>query len=452
MEVDDIARGWSVYTEDGKRIGDVVEVHPHYMLVSRGVLVVRDIYVPRYAVAAVENRKVVLAITDERLRKMNWTAPPPPPPLPDDDQSPRLVPRPDEEYGPPPLSFRDEAEENAFGSVPQDDASYSQYGFGEPLTTNAVDELPTILDDYEDMGILFGSAVEVDGEAYLATRRIGEGPPIVFIHGWGLDSRVWDYLTLDLPRDYTVVTYDARGYGRSTAPWNGYTVDQASRDLRVLLRTLDLEQATLVGLDLGAATALHYALDGGRRARRLILIAPAIVPAASIGEALVAPMVHEWHDELRRDRPRLAVQIARLWAPQASPETQGWLRDALLSAAPHALLNGLDTLGLPLLAEPLELVGLPTVVLHGRDDPVTPLARGQEVAAAISGARLVVLDTPGHLPMLADPERIAAEIRLAIEGEPATAPEPDDLLADAESGEPAATMPADAPEADGPTE
>src|SRR5438445_218423 len=52
MEMDDIGRGWAVYTEDDKRLGDVVEVHPHYLLVSRGLLIVRDVYVPRYAVAA----------------------------------------------------------------------------------------------------------------------------------------------------------------------------------------------------------------------------------------------------------------------------------------------------------------------------------------------------------------------------------------------------------------
>src|SRR5690348_15146698 len=91
MEMDEISRGWSVFSEDGKRVGDVVEVHPHYLLVSRGLFVVRDLYVPRYAVAAAEDRKVRLAITEERLRHMGWTSPPPPPPDVD-TSSPHLVP------------------------------------------------------------------------------------------------------------------------------------------------------------------------------------------------------------------------------------------------------------------------------------------------------------------------------------------------------------------------
>jgi hypothetical protein len=70
-------------------------------------------------------------------------------------------------------------------------------------------------------------------------------------------------------------------------------------------------------------------------------------------------------------------------------------------------------------------------VLHGRQDPVVPLARGAQIAAAIPGARLVVLDVPGHLPMVADPERIVAELRTALAGEheqdhePASAPAQD---------------------------
>jgi pimeloyl-ACP methyl ester carboxylesterase len=101
----------------------------------------------------------------------------------------------------------------------------------------------------------------------------------------------------------------------------------------------------------------------------------------------------------------------------ASPQTQEWLRDALLAAAPHALLHGLQTLAAPDLPAALGDVALPTLVLHGRQDPVVPLARGAQIAAAISGARLVVLDVPGHLPMIADPERILTELRAALAGE-----------------------------------
>jgi non-heme chloroperoxidase len=433
MEMEDIRRGWTVYTEDGKRLGDVVEVHPHYLLVSRGLLIVRDVYVPRYAVAAADNRQVHLAITEERIRHMGWTAPPPPPPPPVDSPAPRLVPAlaPDasEQSWPAPGDVADVA---PWPAADEDVAA--------PYATVAADEqlaAEPAFDDYADMGVMLGSSVEVDGDAYLAVRRLGDGPPLVFIHGWGLDRRIWDYLTLDLPHAYTVVTYDARGYGDSTAPWTGYDLAQASRDLRVLLRTLDLYAATLIGLDIGAAAALHYVLDGGRRAARLILIAPAVRPASADPNGALPEPLRTWHDDLRRDRPRLAAQVAAVWAPMASPQTQAWLRDALLAAAPHALLHGLGTFAAPDLPGALGDVALPTLVLHGRQDPVVPLARGAQIAAAIPGARLVVLDAPGHLPMIADPERIVAELRTALAGEHEQDHEPARALAQEPTGSPA---------------
>jgi pimeloyl-ACP methyl ester carboxylesterase len=425
MEMEDIGRGWTVYTEDGKRLGDVVEVHPHYLLVSRGLLIVRDVYVPRYAVAAVDNRQVHLAISEERIRHMGWTAPPPPPPPPVDSPAPRLVPAlapdaPEQDWPVP---------GEVAGTAPWPAAD--EEDVAAPYATAAADEhlaAEPVFDDYGDMGVMLGSSVEVDGDAYLAVRRLGDGPPLVFIHGWGMDRRIWDYLTLDLPHAYTVVTYDARGYGDSSAPWTGYDLAQASRDLRVLLRTLDLYDATLVGLDIGAAAALHYVLDGGRRAARLILIAP-VAPAARADPAGALPEpLRTWHDDLRRDRPHLAAQLAAVWAPLVSPQTRAWLRDALLAAAPHALLHGLQTFAAPDLPAALGDVAVPTLVLHGRQDPVVPLARGAQIAAAIPGAHLVVLDVPGHLPMIADPERIVAQLRAALAGEhdqdhvPASAP------------------------------
>src|SRR5438067_3920871 len=235
MEMDDIGRGWAVYTEDDKRLGDVVEVHPHYLLVSRGLLIVRDVYVPRYAVAAAEERKVHLAITEERIRHMGWTAPPPPPPPPVDSPAPRLVPAlaPDEpEQSWPALGDAADAETAPWPATDEDVAT----PYDAAVDAERADDFTAepVVDDYDDMGIMLGASVEVDGDTYLAVRRLGDGPPLVFIHGWGLDRRIWDYLTLDLPHDYTVVTYDARGYGSSTAPWAGYDVARASRDLRVL--------------------------------------------------------------------------------------------------------------------------------------------------------------------------------------------------------------------------
>src|SRR2546421_8580259 len=183
MDMEDIGRGWIVYTEDGKRVGDVVEVPPPSLLVSGALLIVRDIYVPRYAVAAAENRKAPLAITEERIRHMGWTAPPPPPPPPVDSPAPRLVPAlaPDE---PAPSAGADTA---PWPAAEEDVAA--PYAATAAADEQGADDLALAepdFDDYGDMGIMLGSSVEVDGDAYLAVRRLGDGPPLVFMHGWGM--------------------------------------------------------------------------------------------------------------------------------------------------------------------------------------------------------------------------------------------------------------------------
>jgi len=401
-----IERGWSVYTEDNKRVGDVVEVHGHYLLVSRGLLVVRDIYVPRYAVASVEERKVQLAITEGRLRGMDWGSAPPVPPPTEGRAAPRLVPNPasddEQESG-------DALAGDASGVVSaQDNAEDSPYDVD--LALFGLDS--TTYSDYEDMGVVLGGSIEVDGEAFLSYEKIGLGPAVVLIHGWGFDHRIWDRLLLDLPRDFTVVVYDARGYGRSTGTWNGYDTTRAARDLRVILRTLDVEDATLVGLDIGASAALRYVQDGGRRAGRLILLSPAL-PPESIPvfdeNATSPPPFDDWARALREDRPVLAERLAALWAPGVSPQTLNWLRDGFLDAAPYALHGGIETLAHPWPDLSLAAATVPVTIVQAADDPIVALD-GVRKAADEAGARFIVLDGNAHLPMLTDPARIAAVI------------------------------------------
>ena len=73
-----IGRGWTVVASDGKRVGDVTEVHPHYLLVSRGVILVRDIYLPLGTVDRTEANRVILTVTYDTLKRMDLSHEPAP--------------------------------------------------------------------------------------------------------------------------------------------------------------------------------------------------------------------------------------------------------------------------------------------------------------------------------------------------------------------------------------
>ena len=87
----------------------------------------------------------------------------------------------------------------------------------------------------------------------------GSGPAVILISGWPFDSRSWEpQVHTLLTAGYRVITYDRRGFGRSSRPAGGYDFDTLAADLDKLLTTLDLQDVTLVGLSLGTGEVARY--------------------------------------------------------------------------------------------------------------------------------------------------------------------------------------------------
>jgi 3-oxoadipate enol-lactonase len=101
----------------------------------------------------------------------------------------------------------------------------------------------------------------------------GTGEPVVFVHAFSVDGRMWDPQLVAFERDFKVIRYDLRGHGRSAAPDEPYT---GFGDLRALLDELDVERATLVGLSAGSEVAINFAIAYPDRVSRLVLAAPGL--------------------------------------------------------------------------------------------------------------------------------------------------------------------------------
>jgi len=99
----------------------------------------------------------------------------------------------------------------------------------------------------------------------------GEGHPLVLIHGHTANLHLWDDQVPVLSRSFRVVRYDVRGHGRSQAPPSGYSWANYAEDLRQLLVHLNINRAHLVGLSMGGAIALQFALDHPQMASALVL-------------------------------------------------------------------------------------------------------------------------------------------------------------------------------------
>src|SRR5215472_8246665 len=104
----------------------------------------------------------------------------------------------------------------------------------------------------------------------------GSGPPVVLIHGYPLSSRAWDkQVPVFLEAGQRVITYDRRGFGRSSQPTTGYDYDTFAADLKVLMDHLDLRDATLVGHSMGTGEVTRYlGKYGSARVSRGVLMSP----------------------------------------------------------------------------------------------------------------------------------------------------------------------------------
>ena len=117
----------------------------------------------------------------------------------------------------------------------------------------------------------------IDGTA-LFFRDWGSGEPVVFVHGWGLNSDMWEYQLPELAeRGLRCVAYDRRGHGRSDQPGEGYDFDTLADDLAELIEHLDLRGVTLVSHSMGSGEVARYlSRHGDERIARVALVSPTL--------------------------------------------------------------------------------------------------------------------------------------------------------------------------------
>lgn len=115
--------------------------------------------------------------------------------------------------------------------------------------------------------------VEAGDGALIYYEVAGDGPPILFVHGWMMSSRFWVRQVEGLSRDFTVVTMDLRAHGNSSKVLHGHTVPQYARDVRAVIEALKLDGVTLVGWSLAGPVVLDYwSHYGADRLRALTLV------------------------------------------------------------------------------------------------------------------------------------------------------------------------------------
>ncbi len=251
---------------------------------------------------------------------------------------------------------------------------------------------------------------------------LGSGSPVVLIHGWPLSGASWEKQTAALlAAGHRVITYDRRGFGRSSRPSTGYDYETLAADLDVLLRTLDLKQVDLVGFSMGTGEVSRYiARYGTARLRKTVLIGtlgPYLVQAADNPDGVDAAVFEGIRAAIRKDRPAFLLDFlhnfynfdltgGKLVSDRVLEDN--W--NVAAGASPIGTLACVDA-WIEDFRQDLPHNTLPTLLLHGDADRILPPdATSRRQAKLMANLRFVEISGGPHGVLWTHAEQVNAEL------------------------------------------
>jgi pimeloyl-ACP methyl ester carboxylesterase len=255
---------------------------------------------------------------------------------------------------------------------------------------------------------------------------VGEGPPLLLIHGIGDSSNSFEELIPSLAREHRVIAPDLLGHGRSDKPRADYSVGGYANAMRDLLSVLDVDRVSIVGHSLGGGVAMQFAYQYPHRCERLILVSsggvcrevhPILRLAATPGAGLALSLL-----SLRAVRAagRAGAILLKGIDTDIGRDADDLLRvyDTLPDYKARraffwALRRAIDYRGqlITMLDRCYLARNMPTLLVWGARDAVIPIVHGRIAHTAMPGSRLEVFERSGHFPHRQEPARFLSVLR-----------------------------------------
>jgi non-heme chloroperoxidase len=236
----------------------------------------------------------------------------------------------------------------------------------------------------------------------------GSGRPVVFSHGWPLSSDAFeDQMFFLASHGYRCIAHDRRGHGRSNQPWNGYEYDTFADDLATLVKKLDLEDAIHVGHSMGGGEVARYiGRYGTQHVAGAVLIAavpPLMLKTAANPGGLPMDVFDGIRSGVRTDRSQFFKDVSAPFFGANRPNStvsQG-LRDSFWRQGMQASLKGVydcvKAFSETDFTEDLKKIDVPTLILHGDDDQIVPIADSALLSAKlVKNATLKIYKGASH--------------------------------------------------------
>ena len=251
-----------------------------------------------------------------------------------------------------------------------------------------------------------GKEGNTDIQIYFEDR--GSGRPVLLIHGWPLNGGTWEKQSAALlAAGYRVITYDRRGFGRSSAPGEGYNYDTLAADAWKLIQHLDLRDLAVAGFSMGGGEVarLMGKFDDGRISRCVFVssITPALRKDGNNPDGVDPSVFEDIKGKIEADRYGFLQGWVKNYynhgVLSTAHSSDGVLQATFNIAAASsyfAMLNCVDA-WLEDFREDLASIRVPTLVIHGDSDKVIPLeASGSRMPAVVKGADLFIVHGGPH--------------------------------------------------------
>ncbi|WP_100486212.1 alpha/beta fold hydrolase [Sporolactobacillus pectinivorans] len=247
--------------------------------------------------------------------------------------------------------------------------------------------------------------VEVEHDVHIYVHDINPGSggaTIVFVHGWPLNHKMFDYQFNVLPQHgFRCIGIDLRGYGQSDKPWGSYAYNRLADDLFAVLQALQLENIILLGFSVGGAVSIRYmSRYKGRHIAKLVLVDaafPSFVKQADSPYGISPEQANILISQIYANRPKFLHDLSLMFFNRnLGPDMLNWFVALSLEAAPYATIKILQELAREDVTNDLSSIAVPTAVFHGVHDQVIPFESGRLTQNRITGATLYPLNNSGH--------------------------------------------------------
>ena len=260
--------------------------------------------------------------------------------------------------------------------------------------------------------------IEVEKNVRLHVSDLGEGSPVILIHGWPLSNAMYEYQYDALIKNgHRAVGITLRGFGQSDKPYGKYDYDVFASDIKVVLEQLQIDNAVLGGFSFGGATVIRFATNyNNEHISKLALFgaaAPCEVRRDDFPYGLPIEILNNLISLNSTNRPQLIEEFGKLFAASETALPKGisdWLSRIQFQSSQYAMEQGLCMIRDSDLRSDLEKVTIPTAIFHGKQDKLCPFELAEQLHKGIVNSKLVVFENSGHALFLEERSKFNDEL------------------------------------------